>query len=189
MRRLFVVSLLVSFPLDAAARECGTSGTIAERVASCEAWQPWVSPAERQVSPNLVASFTRVSRLPDGEEIWRDDLTGDIWLPVSDEALTQKEARQACQRSNVLPGLQAHLATAEEIETSLAHGIQSVTPHGSRGAFIYMWTGTPAAGETGWVLVSEGVPSFEEHHREYAYSFRCVTSQLTPTNGPGRVFY
>jgi len=114
--------------------ECGTEGTIEQRIAQCN-----------HTAVHQGYRWTLVTRTPSGNEIWRDDTTGFLWSDRAPETLALRQAREFCaapaRGSDVMGRLPVDFALPEISEARQAekHGLFQVSATSSRGWF---WSST-----------------------------------------------
>jgi len=114
--------------------ECGTEGTLEQRLAQCN-----------RTAVHQGYRWALVTRTPSGNEVWRDDTTGFIWSDRAPETFPLRQARGFCSTpahgSDVMGRLPIDFTLPEiwEVRQAERHGLSQVFASSSQGWF---WSST-----------------------------------------------
>jgi hypothetical protein len=127
--------------------ECGTAGTLEQRLAQCD-----------RTVVHQGYRWALVTRTPSGNEVWRDSSTGFLWSDRAPETFPLRQARDFCSTlahgSDVLGQLPVDFALPEiwEVRQAEKHGLSQVFASSSQGWF---WSSTLA--DIGSLRVREAI--------------------------------
>jgi hypothetical protein len=116
--------------------ECGTGGTLEQRIAKCN-----------RTTVHQGYRWALVTRTPSGNEVWRDNATGFLWSDRAPETFSLRQARDFCSApargSDVLGRLPVAFALPEiwEVRQAEKHGLSQLFSSSSQGWF---WSSTLA---------------------------------------------